>query len=100
MSKSTQTTLSIDKETKNLAASRAKKNGMSVSVVARIFLRDYATGKLDIGSRSVERDENGFTPQASGKLTQALEDVKNKRNLSPGFDNSKNAIEWLHKQND
>lgn len=44
------TTLSIDKDIRDLAAKRAKMDKMSVSVVARMLLRDYAQGKISIGS--------------------------------------------------
>jgi hypothetical protein len=46
----TTTTLSIDKDIRDLAAIRAKADKMSVSVVARMLLRDYAQGKISIGS--------------------------------------------------
>jgi len=92
-----QTTLSIDKDTKKLAAKKASQQKMSVSTVARILLRDYAAGKLEIGSRSVERDENGFTKQASAKLNQLIQDSQDPKNLSPVFDNIDQAIEYLHK---
>ena len=46
----TTTTLSIDKDIRDLAAKRAKVDKMSVSVVARMLLRDYAQGKISIGS--------------------------------------------------
>lgn len=98
MSKLSQTTLSIDKETREMASAKAEENGMSVSVVARILLRDYAAGKLDIGSRSVERDENGFTAAASLKLDKTMEDINSNKNLSPTFENADDAVSWLHKQ--
>ena len=44
------TTLSIDKDIRDLAAKRAKTDKLSVSVVARMLLRDYAQGKISIGS--------------------------------------------------
>lgn len=46
----TTTTLSIDKDIRDLAAKRAKADKMSVSVVVRMLLRDYAQGKISIGS--------------------------------------------------
>lgn len=46
----TTTTLSIDKDIRDLAAKRAKADKMSVSVVARMLLRDYGEGKISIGS--------------------------------------------------
>jgi len=44
------TSLSIDKEIRDLAAKRAKADKLSVSVVARMLLRDYAQGKISIGA--------------------------------------------------
>lgn len=46
----TTTTLSIDKDIRDLAAKRAKIDKLSVSVVARMLLRDYGQGKISIGS--------------------------------------------------
>ncbi len=42
------TTLSIDKDIRDLAAIRAKTDKISVSVVARMLLRDYAQGRISI----------------------------------------------------
>lgn len=44
------TSLSIDKDIRDLAAKRAKADKLSVSVVARMLLRDYAEGKISIGT--------------------------------------------------
>lgn len=44
------TSLSIDKDIRDLAAKRAKADKLSVSVVARMLLRDYGEGKISIGS--------------------------------------------------
>lgn len=45
------TSLSIDKDIRDLAAKRAKADKLSVSVVARMLLRDYGEGKISIGSK-------------------------------------------------
>lgn len=45
------TTISIDKETRDKAAERAKEEKISVSAVVRILLNDYAEGKIQIGTR-------------------------------------------------
>jgi hypothetical protein len=47
------TTLSIDKEIRDLAAKKAKQDKLSVSAVARMLLKDYADGKIEIGSNIV-----------------------------------------------
>jgi len=44
------TTVAIDKSFKLRAEKRSKKAGLPLSVVVKIFLNDYADGKLDIGS--------------------------------------------------
>jgi len=90
-----QTTLSIDKETKILAEERARIQHMSVSAVARILLRDYALGRLEIGTRIVERDQNGFTPSKAKELDSALAEITVEDNLSPTFNDSQKATKWL-----
>ncbi len=93
-----QTTLTIDKETKNMAEERARTQHMSVSAVTRILLRDYALGRLDIGTRIPERDENGFTSLKAKELDSAVAEIENESNLSPAFDNPKSAIAFLRKK--
>lgn len=48
------TTISIDKELRNRAAERAKKEKLPISVIVRILLSDYAAGKIQIGTRTPE----------------------------------------------
>lgn len=48
------TTISIDKEIRDRAATRAKREKISVSAIVRILLNDYADGKIQIGSRMPE----------------------------------------------
>ncbi|NQU63708.1 MAG: hypothetical protein HQ517_05420 [SAR324 cluster bacterium] len=92
-----QTTLSIDKEIKAMAEERARIQHMSVSAVAGILLRDYALGKLEIGTRIPGRDENGFTSLKAKELDYALAEIEDEANLSPSFDNSKDSTNWLRK---
>ncbi len=46
-----QTSIAIDKATRDRAAKRASADNMPLAVVVRIFLIDYADGRLNIGSR-------------------------------------------------
>lgn len=71
---------------------------MSISAVARILLRDYALGRLEIGNRIPERDENGFTSLKAKELDSALAEIENESSLSPAFDNSKSAIAFFRKK--
>ncbi len=47
-----QTSIAIDKATRDRAAKRAEAENMPLSVIVRIFLNDYADGKLSIGART------------------------------------------------
>jgi hypothetical protein len=47
------TSLYIDKDTKDKAAQKARKDQLSFSAVVRILLSDYADGKIVIGARSI-----------------------------------------------
>lgn len=90
-----QTTISIDKETKKKAEKLAKAQGLTLSTVARILFRDYAQGKIEVGTRVVPRDENGLTQKKAKQLEKALMEIQNEKNLSPAFSTGEEAIEWL-----
>ena len=47
-----QTSIAIDKVTRDRAAKRAQAERMPLAVVVRIFLNDYADGTLSIGART------------------------------------------------
>ena len=51
-------TIMIQKSVKDLALQRAKKEGFSLSMVAKILLKDYADGRLKIGSFATNSDIN------------------------------------------
>jgi hypothetical protein len=46
-----QTSISIDSQTRDRAAERAKAERMPLAAVVRILLTDYAEGSIDIGTR-------------------------------------------------
>lgn len=54
------TTISIDKDLRDRAAERAKKEKLPISVIVRILLSDYAEGKIQIGSRAPEVTQRFF----------------------------------------
>ncbi len=47
----TQSTFTIDKKIRDAASRRAKVDQLSVSAVARMLLRDYADGRITIGTQ-------------------------------------------------
>lgn len=84
-------TISIDQETKKRAAKRAKKDRMTVSVITRILLNDYASGKINIGSQMVLTG-NGFTSQFEDAILAAEQEES-----SPEFTSANDAVAFLHK---
>jgi len=56
------TSLYIDKETKQKATQKAKKDQLSFSAVVRILLSDYASGKIVIGSHMANSYEVSTIP--------------------------------------
>ena len=57
-----QTSIAIDKETRDRAAKRAQAEHMPLAVVVRIFLNDYANGKLSIGAQAVSAVTTEYIP--------------------------------------
>ena len=83
-----QTTLSIDKVTKQKAEYMAKKMHLSLSGVTRILLNDFADGKIQIATVMIARDENNFTPNEMDELDMALRDVAQNKNLEGPFNSA------------
>ncbi|MEK7528495.1 MAG: hypothetical protein AAB592_01900 [Patescibacteria group bacterium] len=82
-----QTTLSIDKITKQKADHMAKKMHLSLSGVTRILLNDFADGKIQIATVMVAKTE----------LDIALQDVAQSRNLEGPFNSAEEFITSLKK---
>lgn len=92
-----QTTLSIDKATKQKAEHMAKKMHLSLSGVARILLNDFADGKIQIATVIIPKDENYFTSQERAELDIALRDMAQGKNIEGPFNSAKEFISSLKK---
>ena len=79
------TTVAIDPKLKAKALARAKKEQLSISAIIRIFLTDYAEGRLTIGSKPT-LTENGFTEEEESEILQAAEEAKRGINVSGPFE--------------
>ena len=90
------TTVAIDPKLKAKALARAKKEQLSISAIIRIFLTDYAEGRLKISSQPV-LTENGFTSEEEAEILQAADEAKRGINVSPSFDNMDDAIAFLNR---
>ena len=78
------TTVAIDSQLKAKALARAKKEQLSISSIIRIFLTDYAEGRLNIGSQQVIT-ENGFSLNEERSILQAVNDAQEGKNISGPF---------------
>jgi len=92
-----QTSLSIDKVTKQKAEQMAKKMHLSLSGVTRILLNDFADGKIQIATVMVTRDENNFTSKEKEELDTALQDAAQGKNLEGPFNSAEEFIGSLKK---
>ena len=85
-------TIKVDSQTKREAQKTAYELGMPLSVVIKAFLKQF------IKTKSVEfsaRDEKP-SEYLIRTIKQAEKDLKEGK-ASPVFDNSKDAIAWLHR---
>lgn len=73
------TTIAIDKETRDRAAKRAKKEKISVSAIVRILLTDYAEGKIQIGAH-MPTDIEMSEIEVDGKTQKLMDSVLKKWN--------------------
>lgn len=92
-----QTTLSIDKTTKNKAEIMAKKMHLTLSGVTRILLNDFADGKIQIATIMVIKDENGLNDVDKKDLKLALADIKVGKNIEGPFNSAEEFIKGLKK---
>lgn len=81
----------IDKKLKQEALKKAQKEGMAFSTVLKLATKAYVEGELGISLTPPEK----FNAATRRELRQALKDIKAGRNLSPGFDNAEDAIQYL-----
>lgn len=82
----------IDKATKEEATELAERMGISLSAVMHSFLRHFIqTQELHITAAP------RMTPYLEKIIGQAEADWKAGKNISPAFDNAKDAMKWLNR---
>ena len=87
----TQVIFKIDKKLKKRAMREAKNKGIALSDVLKMATKAFADGELNVG---LVREEK-FNAKTRKEIESALRDIKAGRNLSPSFDNAKDAINYL-----
>ena len=86
--------IKIDPETKKAAQDVAEKMGVSLSSLIKSYLREVVKTKKTMLSATEEP-----SPYFIKMLKKAEEDIKTGR-VSPVFDNAKDAIAWLDREDE
>jgi len=87
----TQVIFKIDKKLKERAMKRAENEGLPFASVLKLATKAYVEGDLTIGI--VTKEE--FNTKTRREIGKALKDIKKGKNLSPTFDNIRDAIRYL-----
>jgi len=87
----TQVIFKIDKKLKEQAMKRAENEGLPFASVLKLATKAYVEGDLTIGV--VTKEE--FNTKTRREIGKALKDIKKGKNLSPTFDNIRDAIRYL-----
>lgn len=82
--------IKTDLETKKKAQELAEELGVPLSTVINVYLRQFIRTREFSFSLSYS-----MSPELEKTITEAEKDIVNRKNLSPAFKNSKDAIAWL-----
>jgi len=85
-------TIKIDKKIKKVAQEQAKRQGISV---ASLFASKITTFFTPTYSNNDYRPDEKFNAKTAREIRQALKEIKQGKGLSPGFDNARDAINYL-----
>ncbi len=86
----TTTSLKIDKDVKEKAAKLAASLGLTLSTVINHSLRKFIADK-----KVIFEEEPEFNEKTKREMFKIMDDIKKGKNLSPVFDNIKDAIKYL-----
>ena len=87
----TQVIFKIDKKLKDKAMAKAQHEGIAFASVLKLATKAFVDGDFAVGLIINEE----FNPQTKKMLARELKDIKNNKNLSPSFNNAKDAVAYL-----
>ena len=87
----TQVIFKIDKNLKDKAMRKAQNEGISFTTILKFATRAFVDNELNVGLVNKEK----FNPRTRKTIIRELKDIKNGKNISPGFKNAKDAIAYL-----
>lgn len=85
--------VTVDKQTKDAAARLASEMGLDLSTVVKASLKTFVQTQafhIEYAPR--------MTPYLERLIANAEANLKKGKNISPGFDNAKDAMAWIRKQ--
>lgn len=89
----TQVIFKIDKKLKDQAMKKAQNEGIALASVLKLATKAFVSGDLNVAL--VEKEE--FNAKTRRGIEAAIKDIEAGKNLSPKFDNAKEAIAYLKK---
>ncbi len=87
----TQVIFNIDAQLKARAMRKAQREGVPFSAVLNMATRAYVDDELHVGLIQEEK----FNAKTRRMLDRELKEIKEGKNMSPLFDNAKDAIAYL-----
>ena len=81
----------IDKKLKDKAIKKAQNEGLPFAAVLKLATKAYVEGDLDV-QLVTQRKLNAKTRRELRRISQ---DIRQGKNLSPPFDNAKDAVAYL-----
>jgi len=86
-----QVVLKIDKKLKDKAIKKAQNEGLPLAAVLLLATKAYVDGDLDIQLVTQRK----LTAKTRQELQKISKDIRQGKNLSPPFDNAKDAVAYL-----
>jgi antitoxin component of RelBE/YafQ-DinJ toxin-antitoxin module len=87
----TQVIFNLDKKLKEKAMKKSRSEGVAFSSVLKLATKAFVEGDLDV--RMIPKKE--LNEKTKKIIEKALKNIKEGKNLSPSFDNAKDAIAYL-----
>lgn len=81
----------VDSKIKERAMKQARRDGVPFSTILKLATKAYAEGKLRLSISDVP----SFNEATRKEVKQALDDIKNGKNLSPSFSSAKEMDVYL-----
>ena len=87
----TQVIFKIDKKLKDKAMAKAQNEGIAFASVLKLATKAFVDGNFDVGLIINEE----LNPRTKKMLAREIKGIKTGKNMSPAFNNAKDAIAYL-----